>query len=203
LSHNVSSDKHKQDKKMQKLSQKGFSAVEGLLVLIVVLAIAGVGYFVFHAQQKSSDTLNAATTTANQTVSGHSLAKMTGSQAVVFVQNAYNKYLSAETNAAAKNAKLTGSAASNAQPIQANGLAVIKPDLSTDFYKQVSPAKAGSDPIGCSPQAAADSYQAKLGSTSGDTATVNVTMTHSGSTSTINVMVDLTARKITGVTCPS
>jgi uncharacterized protein HemX len=52
---------------MAKLSkeQSGFSIVETVLLLVIVAAIAGVGWYVYHAQQKTSDTFNAATENSN------------------------------------------------------------------------------------------------------------------------------------------
>jgi len=47
-----------------KLNQKGFSIVEGLLSLIVVLLIVFVGYYVYHTQRTTNSTYNAATKVA-------------------------------------------------------------------------------------------------------------------------------------------
>ena len=41
-----------------KINQKGFSAVEGLLILVIVGALAGVGWYVFNAQKKTNVTLS-------------------------------------------------------------------------------------------------------------------------------------------------
>ncbi|HEY5442222.1 MAG TPA: hypothetical protein VIJ68_01650 [Candidatus Saccharimonadales bacterium] len=41
-------------------NQRGFSTVEGLLILIIVLLIGFIGYYVWHAQKSASDTLNSA-----------------------------------------------------------------------------------------------------------------------------------------------
>ncbi len=40
-----------------KFNQKGFSAIEGLLILIIVGALAGVGWYVFNAKNKTDNTL--------------------------------------------------------------------------------------------------------------------------------------------------
>jgi Tfp pilus assembly protein PilE len=45
---------------MIKLNQKGFSALEVALILVIVGIVAGTGYFVYHATNKSNDTLNQA-----------------------------------------------------------------------------------------------------------------------------------------------
>jgi uncharacterized membrane protein len=46
-------------------NQTGFSIVETVLVVVIVGAIAGVGWYVYHADQKTSDTYNAATENSN------------------------------------------------------------------------------------------------------------------------------------------
>lgn len=50
---------------MKLLTQKGFSALEGLLILVVIGIIGGVGYFVFQARDQSNQT--AKNTSASQT----------------------------------------------------------------------------------------------------------------------------------------
>jgi hypothetical protein len=45
---------------MGKLNQKGFSAIEGLLILVIVAIIGGVGLYIYHANQKTNSTLNTA-----------------------------------------------------------------------------------------------------------------------------------------------
>ena len=46
-------------------NQRGFSTVEGVLVVIVVAVIGFVGWYVYHTKQNSDTALNAATTTSN------------------------------------------------------------------------------------------------------------------------------------------
>lgn len=54
----------------QKKNQAGFSMVEGLLVVLVLVAIGSVGYFVWHSQaQKTSKTTEKSVTTKTATVS--------------------------------------------------------------------------------------------------------------------------------------
>lgn len=48
-------------------NQKGFSAVEGLLILIIVGLIGFTGWYVWQAKQNADKTLNAAATTASNT----------------------------------------------------------------------------------------------------------------------------------------
>jgi Tfp pilus assembly protein PilV len=62
---------------MRKLNQKGFSAVEGLLSLIVVLLIVFVGYYIYHAQKNANNTLSSASKVAQS--SPGSVKKLTQS----------------------------------------------------------------------------------------------------------------------------
>lgn len=48
-----------------KLTQKGFSAIEVLLFLILLSIIGFTGYYVYHANQKTNDTYSASTDSAN------------------------------------------------------------------------------------------------------------------------------------------
>jgi hypothetical protein len=46
-------------------SQQGFSGIETVLMIAIVAIIVFVGWFVYHSEQKSTDTLNGATETSN------------------------------------------------------------------------------------------------------------------------------------------
>ncbi|MDB5169207.1 MAG: hypothetical protein JWO41_563 [Candidatus Saccharibacteria bacterium] len=48
-----------------KINQKGFSAVESLLLFVVLAIIVGTGYFVFNSQKQANATLDAANATAS------------------------------------------------------------------------------------------------------------------------------------------
>jgi len=48
-----------------KINQKGFSLIEGVIVVVVLVAIAGAGYYVYHKDQKSVG--NAPISSANTT----------------------------------------------------------------------------------------------------------------------------------------
>ena len=54
---------------MKKLTdQSGFSAVEVVLVMVIVAIVGGVGYYVYHANNKTLDSYNAASESASQPV---------------------------------------------------------------------------------------------------------------------------------------
>ncbi|MGC1177422.1 MAG: hypothetical protein WA843_05110 [Candidatus Saccharimonadales bacterium] len=53
--------------KRTKSNQKGFSLVEGLLIVIAVALIAFVGYYVWHSQKEANKTLNAASKSSQAT----------------------------------------------------------------------------------------------------------------------------------------
>lgn len=50
---------------MKKLAQSGFAAVELILAVVIVAAIAGTGYFVWHENAKSSPVTTASNTAAS------------------------------------------------------------------------------------------------------------------------------------------
>ncbi|MDB5164931.1 MAG: hypothetical protein JWL89_557 [Candidatus Saccharibacteria bacterium] len=51
----------------KKMDQKGFSLVEGLLVIIAVALVAFVGYYVYHAQSQTNKTYSVASKVAQST----------------------------------------------------------------------------------------------------------------------------------------
>ncbi len=50
---------------LKNLNQKGFTVIEGLLILVILAAIGGVGYYVYQANNDATDTQKAAQTNAN------------------------------------------------------------------------------------------------------------------------------------------
>jgi hypothetical protein len=62
-----------------KNNQKGFGAVEGLLLLIVVLFVGFIGYYVYNTQKKTTDTQNAAASASSSDVKS-SLSSYSGWQ---------------------------------------------------------------------------------------------------------------------------
>jgi len=47
-----------------KINQKGFAALEALLIVVIVAIIAGTGYYIYHANKNTSSTYNAASKSA-------------------------------------------------------------------------------------------------------------------------------------------
>jgi hypothetical protein len=59
-----------------KLSQKGFAALEGLLILVIIVIIAGTGWYVWHSKSQADKNLNAA---VNSSQSSPNRSKKTAS----------------------------------------------------------------------------------------------------------------------------
>lgn len=54
--------------KQTSINQKGFAALEAILILVIVAIIGGTGYYIYHANSKATDDQNAAQTNANTAV---------------------------------------------------------------------------------------------------------------------------------------
>ena len=52
---------------MKNSNQKGFTVIEGLLIIVAVTLIAFVGYYVWHTQKQTDKTLNQASSTSQKT----------------------------------------------------------------------------------------------------------------------------------------
>lgn len=55
-----------------KIKQRGFSTIEGLLLLVVALLVVGVGWYVFHVKNSTNSTYNNAANTSSSTASNSS-----------------------------------------------------------------------------------------------------------------------------------
>lgn len=62
----------------KKLNSKGFTAIEAILVIAVLIAVGVVGYYVYHANKKASDTLSSSAKVAQSSPS--KITKMKKSQ---------------------------------------------------------------------------------------------------------------------------
>lgn len=183
-------------------NQKGFATIEAVLIIIIVAIVGGTGYYIYHATNKSNQALDTANSTANSVTVRQK--KITSAQAVAKVQKTYDSYLAA-VNTAEKSNAAASPTDQTVQPVQVSGLAAVKSDLSPDFYKQISPAKAGKDDVGCALYAV-DSYKASLLNESQDKKTAVVAVDIQAGDSIngrITVTVDLLTGKITQITCPA
>ena len=58
-------------------NQKGFTTVEGLLILVIVAIIGGTGYYVYHSQKQTDKTLDSAANTSQSAVNQKTTAAKT------------------------------------------------------------------------------------------------------------------------------
>jgi hypothetical protein len=181
-----------------KENQFGFGAIELLLGLIFLAIVAFIGVYVAHNHNTNKTTANV---TANKTSTVSTPTKTastvhTPQEAVSFTQTTYNDYLAAINNAGTD----------NSQPLGLVGLAAVKENLTSDFYGQATASQNGSA-FSCAEQFEPSSYTASLGSSTGTSATVDLTISNSGDDSTttsgMTASVNLTSLKITAVTCPN
>lgn len=50
---------------LKSVNQKGFTVIEGLLILLILAIVGGTGYYVYQANNKVTESQNAAQTNAN------------------------------------------------------------------------------------------------------------------------------------------
>jgi Tfp pilus assembly protein PilE len=190
-------------KKIQK-NEFGFSAVEVLLVILILVVIGAAGYLVYHNNRKTVNATNAASKTsavkstesAKTTTPAH-----TPQDAAAFVQSTYNKFLSAAGNVSTY----------STQSFSQVGLSAVQSNLTSNFYTQASASQNASD-FTCEGQFLANAYTVGAASDSGTSATVPVTISNgpggnssgdSTTTTGMTVNVDLNSLLITSVTCPA
>jgi hypothetical protein len=185
-------------------NQRGFSIVEGVLVLAVIVIVGAVGLVVYNSHKKATPVAKMTetksststkpktdTTTTTKTTPIH-----TAQEAVAFAQTAYDNYLAAVNRANADPA--------NRQPVAQVGLGAVKDGLSADLYAKAA-AVTQATPFSCTAQFVADKYTASLASSDDASALVAVSISNGSglTTSGMRVTVDLSSLKITAVTCPS
>ncbi len=184
---------------MSKPNQKGFAAVESLLIIIIVLLVGFIGYYVWHSQHQANKTLSQADKSTQSSKSAQTQnskaskqAPLTGLEATASVQKTYDTYFGAFGTVPGQN-------------VHETGFAVVKTDLSTVLYNKIAADKNDGDEIGCAKQYAPDGYRAALISVNSDkTASVGVDiLANGGSNGQIKVVIDLVSGKITQITCPS
>jgi hypothetical protein len=69
---------------MKSKNQKGFSLIEGLLLLIALTLIGFVGFYVWHAQKQTEKTLTSVDNTSNKSSTTRSAAKTTSADSFAF-----------------------------------------------------------------------------------------------------------------------
>lgn len=185
----------------------GFSVVEGLLVLIIVLLIGFIGYYVWHAQKDTSKTLSASNAASTPTPAKPTAnpAVHTSQQAVSLVQSTMNTFMATMKTTAAE---ATTSNVTN--PPQA-GLDAIRDHLTSDTYTKANAIL--NPPDGTSQRPTGEfacttvsdyftTYLASLAYTTSTTATVTVALSgQSVPSATMTTTVDLASLKISGYTC--
>lgn len=182
-----------------KNNQKGFGALEGLLILIIIGLLGFTGYYVYHTKNNTDKTLNTAANTS--TVAKSSATKYTAQEATTFTQTTYDTYLAAVI---AGNASNTANPSASNQTLPQIGLTKVKDSLSSALYTKISADEStpGNDGFGCALYLP-DSYKASLKTSTGSSATIGVNILSGGDINgTINVGIDLSTLKITSVTCP-
>ena len=167
---------------MTKDNQNGFSALEGLLILVILAIISFTGYYVWHTRQATTKTY-ASTSNAQATVVK---TKYTKPQALEAAKALYQQYVSTAK---------TGQA----------GLDAIKDQLTTQLYSSLSAkysSGATTDQLLCSPTFPS-TISAKLGAPAGQptTATVQVNENFGDSSSYVTVGVDLNTLQLSGLVC--
>lgn len=170
-------------------NQLGFGAVEVLLGLIFVALVVFIGFYVSHANNKTT-----ATSPKSQITAAPKMR--TEQEAVSLVQKTYDDFVAAVNNAGPD----------NTLPLGIVGLNAVKGSLSDTFFTKASASKNGSD-FSCAAQFAPSKYTASTGSSDNTTAKIQIAISNSddGSASTngMSAVVDLSTLKITSVVCPS
>lgn len=163
---------------LQKLTnQKGFTAVEAILVIIIVAIVGGTGYYVYQSNNKSTDTQNAAHTATESAAvtgtTGKSVAAA-GAQAKL----AYAGLLKAFNKNGAVHQQ-------NWDIIYVDSTAGSK-QFTKDFKTAVDNGTAWSDGVFCADAKTltADAFSVSKTSLSGDTASVTLSPTTKGKSDT-------------------
>lgn len=177
---------------MTKLRSKsdGFSAVETLLVLIIVAIVGFVGWYVYNAHKKTTDNLNSASQisakAAAEAKTKSPIHTLTDAQGLV--QRTYGSVLTYQN-------KNKGVSQAEVDTVKANVTPALYATLSAAVQ---SPA---SDPILCS-QSIPTKAVAQAGKVSNGMATITVKETFGTTVTQVTTMVDLASLKIDSITCP-
>jgi predicted negative regulator of RcsB-dependent stress response len=183
---------------MKKLNNKGFGLVGVLVVIVILAAMGGAGAYVYHKHHKAKATTTSSSTSSNTNSIGKSGNSSGGTQASpkTYTSNdALNLVQTAYTTALTYLKQTTRA--------DQGEIDSIKSSLSTGLYGNLSSnlAKAGHDQILCA-QAEPDSLTTSLSSSANGTATIYVNELFGSSVTKVTTTVDLSALKITDISCP-
>jgi prepilin-type N-terminal cleavage/methylation domain-containing protein len=163
------------------LNQKGFTAIESVLVIVILAIIGGTGYYIYQANNKSTDTQNAAqTATASTTVASTTgkSAAAAGAQAKLVYANLlkdFNKNGAAHTNWDVT--YVDSSAGSKA--------------FTTDFKTAVDNGTAWSDGVFCTTSTTFDGFSVSKTSLGATTASVTLLPTTKGKSDANSTQIKL------------
>lgn len=152
------------------INQKGFAALEAILVIVILAIVGGTAYYVYHANNKSTDTQNAAHTSVESAQSA--TATKSASAAGVQAKKTYGDLLKAY--------KKDSPAKANWDVTYVDSSAA-KSQFTADFKKAVDAGTAWSStgPF-CTTTYNFEGFQVDKTSLSGDTANVSLALTVKG-----------------------
>jgi hypothetical protein len=192
-------------------NEKGFGAVEALLIIAIVVLIGFVGWYVWKnknklnnanvptisstSSNKPAKSTSTKTTTSTPATSASTTNKIYTSQdAVTSTEKFYTSFVSYANSTPAPSSSQASQYFSS-----------IQPDVTTALYNELL-ATTGYNPVTCSQQQLSSNVIVKLSSSSANEASMNVyEYNSSGSPNTsspIQVTVELSDLKLTSITCP-
>ncbi len=163
------------------LNQKGFTAMETVLVVIILAIIGGTGYYVYQANNNSTNTQNSAhtaTVSTSVTATNSKSASAAGAQAKLVYANllkAFNK---------------DGATQKDWDVTYVDSSAGSK-EFTADFKTAVDNGTAWSDGVFCSDSTTFDGFSVSKTSLSGTTASVTLLPTTKGKSDTNATQIQL------------
>jgi len=82
-----------------KKNEWGFSAIEAVLLLVVVIALVGVGYYVYRAKKNTTATYNAAANTSTNSTTSTQSASINTTDVTKLLTTFYQKYSTVDSAA--------------------------------------------------------------------------------------------------------
>jgi hypothetical protein len=178
-----------------KNNEKGFGAVEGLLVLLIVIIIGVAGWFVYdrsHNKTTPTSTTTPATTTTPTTTTTETKETNSPQDAVTSTQKFYTAFVKYANNTPAPSSSEAAQYYSN-----------VKPDVTTTLYNKLLNT-VGYNPITCSQQQLTKATVKLNSSTSTEANMYVYEYNLSGDLNTskpIKVTAQLSDLKLTDITC--